>query len=150
MISTPRVKGFSISEKGFTLVELLIVVAIIAILAAIAIPQFQRYSERALRASMLSDAKNIAHMLEIYYGDSNTYITAVTSVGPGPAEASLDGGTDYVIRASKYNTVNLVETVSTYSVVISNPAAGVGKSPLTYSVTGIGTSTCNWADGTSC
>jgi len=146
MVKQARLKRFPVDGKGFTLVELLIVVAIIGILAAIAIPQYIRYTERANRASMLSDAKNIAHMLEIYYGDNSTYITAVTSVGPGPASASLDGGTDYIIRVSKFNTVNLVEAVSTYSVLISHPGAGVGKSPLTLTSAG----SCTWADASSC
>lgn len=45
-------------ERGFTLVELLIVVAIIAILAAIAIPQYQKYRKNAAISSVQSDAKN--------------------------------------------------------------------------------------------
>ena len=60
-------------QKGFTLIELLVVIAIIGILAAIAIPQFAKYRERAAKASAISDAKNIANSIEAYYADKQSY-----------------------------------------------------------------------------
>ena len=60
------------NSKGFTLIELLIVVAIIAILAAIAIPQFAAYRQRAYNAAAQSDLKNAKTSFEAYYAD-NTY-----------------------------------------------------------------------------
>ncbi len=66
-------KKFRKNEKGFTLIELLIVVAIIGILAAIAIPQFSSYRQKAFNAAAQSDLKTIKTSLEGFYTDNYYY-----------------------------------------------------------------------------
>jgi len=61
------------NRKGFTLIELLIVVAIIGILAAIAIPQFSSYQQKARNSAATSDTRNIKTGLEAFYADNQYY-----------------------------------------------------------------------------
>ena len=66
------------SNKGFTLIELLIVVAIIGILAAIAIPQFSAYREKAYHSAATSDVKNIKTGMEAFMADGQSYPAGLT------------------------------------------------------------------------
>ncbi|BBA69995.1 type IV pilin protein [Geobacter sulfurreducens] len=61
------------NKKGFTLIELLIVVAIIGILAAIAIPQFAAYRQKAYNSAAQSDLKNLKTGMEAFFADNQQY-----------------------------------------------------------------------------
>jgi len=74
----------SFNKKGFTLIDLLIVVVIIGILAAIAIPKFANTKDKAYVAAMKSDMRNLATYEEQYAADNNgAYFAGVaTSLTP--------------------------------------------------------------------
>lgn len=59
--------------RGFTLIELMIVVVIIGILAAIAIPKFQDVTESAKKAACRSNLRNIVTALNLYLADNGEY-----------------------------------------------------------------------------
>ena len=66
-------------ERGFTLLEMMVVVAIIAILAGILIPNFTRARAQAQTAACIGNMKTIATALELYYTDKQAYPVATAA-----------------------------------------------------------------------
>lgn len=73
------------SERGFTLIEMMIVVAIIAILVGILVPNFMRARAQAQTAACEANLKEIATALELYETDNDHYPTS-GSVDPSNTE----------------------------------------------------------------
>ena len=83
------------TSGGFTLVEILIVVVILGILAAIVVPQFTSASESARSSSMSSTLQTIRSQLELYQVQHNgDYPTLAQMWGNLTSETDIDGATD--------------------------------------------------------
>jgi len=80
-------------EKGFTLIERLVVVAIIGIVAAIAIPQFAEYRQRAFNSRAVSDLRNGITAQEAYYVDEEDYVTCASPCADLPGFTQSSGVT---------------------------------------------------------
>ena len=67
-------------EHGFTLIELMIVIAIIGILAAVAIPQFSAYRIKSYNSTVMSDMRNAANAQEAYFVDYQRYSSSLSNL----------------------------------------------------------------------
>ncbi|MGH9485752.1 MAG: pilin [Terriglobales bacterium] len=127
-------------QKGFTLIELMIVVAIIAILAAIAIPAYQNYlirSQVSEGASLMGGAKVAA--LE-YYSDHGTWPTTNAKAGLA-TDTSITG--KYVSQVDVASTGIITATFSNASPQGSNKA--LNKEVLSFSPVSNGGGTFAWS-----
>lgn len=90
------------SIAGFTLLELLVVMAIIAILAAIAVPKFSDYRKRAFDTRALSDLRNVAAAQELYFIENETYSSCQDASCEGlPGISRLSKGVNITMSASQ-------------------------------------------------
>jgi type IV pilus assembly protein PilE len=96
-------------HKGFTLIELMIVMVVIAVLSAIAIPSYKSYVLRAKRASARTAVQNMAQQQERYFSQNNGYL-AVTAGGTPPS-----GWVNYVGDAYGNRYYDMTVTVTTGS-----------------------------------
>lgn len=86
--------------RGFTLVELMIVVVIIAILAAIAIPAYGRYAYRAHRVDGQELLLRIANAQERYYATNNQYGDLSGTSGLGYADPAISEKSYYSVAVT--------------------------------------------------
>lgn len=110
------------SNKGFTLIELMIVIAIIGILAAIAIPNFIAYRNKAFCSAAESDAGVVAAAIADYFAmPSHTNIANADLQAGGIKPVTITAGNTFTITTADPN-LNITITVTD----------GSGRCPADY------------------
>jgi type IV pilus assembly protein PilE len=110
-------------QKGFTLIELMIVVAVIGILASVGIPAYGNYVIRGKLVNATSDLSNGRIMMEQFFQDQKVYDNSRGGVPPCPAP-------------NKYFTFTCATTPTTYTLTAASQAnKGLGAvGDYTYSI----------------
>jgi len=87
-------------DEGFTLIELMIVVAIVAILAAIAIPQLSVHRTKSYNTAAISDLKNAAIAQEAYYVDNRRYTSDIGNLTLNPYNFYISQGINMAVSSA--------------------------------------------------
>jgi general secretion pathway protein G len=136
-------------KKGFTLVELLIVIIIIAVLAAIAIPKFSNSSQRSKESSLRANLKLVRNAIDLFRADTGAFpanmagLTTSTTAGLSAAAAACTiAATDW---RGPYLQAIPVDPVSGSAMTYGTAAADVGTVKSTATGNGLdGTAYSTW------
>lgn len=121
--------------KGFTLIELMIVVAVVAVLAAIAIPSYQEYIRRSQRAEARAEVLKAEGWLERFYTENNRY----SSNAANNANTTFSGiFTSVPAGGSARYTIGLTVNATTYSITATPTGSMSGDACGTYTKTNAG------------
>jgi uncharacterized protein (TIGR02145 family)/prepilin-type N-terminal cleavage/methylation domain-containing protein len=113
------------TNRGFTIVELLIVIVVIGILATITIVSYTGINQKATAASQQSDLKNASNTLKLYYTDHETYPTSMTSTDGNVTYCPTPVDTRYCIKPTPGNTFSYSSSgPSTFNLTSTNTSSG--------------------------
>ena len=114
---------------GFTLIELMIVVAVVAILAAIAVPSYQEQVRKSRRAQAKADIVEYVQMAERFFTVNNTYVGFTLPTSQSPREAGA---------TARYNLPAPTTTATTFTLTANATGAQASDRCGDLSITNTG------------
>jgi len=111
-------------QRGFTLIELVVVMVIIAILAAVAIPNYTEYVQRGRRQEAKAVLLQIAQWQERLRTQTNSYATATAQLPPNFQTVTINGAAAYNVTIDAGATANLYGVTATRAGVMANDPCG--------------------------
>ena len=118
-------------QKGFTLIELMIVVAIIGILAAIAIPAYSDYTKRAKVTELVTAASACKASVSEYFQAQGAFPTTLTAAGC--SSTATDKMSGLTLTGNGVITVTSIITGVSGTYVLTPTEAGTGSGVLQWS-----------------
>lgn len=126
-------------ETGFSLIELLIAITIIAILGTVAVPQYGRYVQDSRRADAMGDLQSLAQAMERWYISNNSSYLGAAAAGADtgspaifPTTSPSSGGT------AVYNLTISAATASTYTLTATATGAQANDQCANLTLTSTG------------
>jgi type IV pilus assembly protein PilE len=142
--------------RGFTLIELMIVVTVLAILAAFALPSYQSYVMRSNRAIAKTAVMEISSKEESWYVDRKQYATTLQALGyPGtagnPVYLGRDGKASATLTGDAAFSLNLSSASATAYTVVATAINRQTKDTecLSLRVDNLGNRTCTGSGATT-
>jgi len=126
--TTKLQKRLAKEESGFTLIELLIVLVIIGILLAIAVPSYLGFKDRANQKAAAANVRSAIPSAEAYYSDNGNYTSMDITSGAAPNTAGLkgiDAGLKLTKVTSTATTYTLCSQVGNKASIVSGPGGTV-------------------------
>ncbi|MCH9025616.1 MAG: type IV pilin protein [Proteobacteria bacterium] len=111
------------SQRGFTLIELMVVIAIVGVLAAVAYPSYTDYVTRSKRATAKSILVMLADRQEQFFIDNKRYAIDLNELGYGNAFVTIDnqGNSIPALAADRIYTASVVNVTPTAFLALAVP-----------------------------